>query len=203
MEEERDISVVPAPWTLTGVSYVLLAWFPREFVLKKGFVPESMKDSFLGGPGWVMYVDYSSSNAGPYQELLFIPGRFDFVEASFHHQDRLYNGEVAGGKASCDPRACLLRENERGRREAGVFQEGRDVRRSVPQLPALSRHDIPDAFFVADQAQTGREALLTTPEVGRPHGKTVESRINPKYSRQSRRTFPGVKMPRCDRISAG
>lgn len=67
---------VPAPWDLTGRGYMLLYKFPKDFVAEMGRVPAFLGGSFAGGLGAVMIVDYVASNAGPYGELLFIPGRF-------------------------------------------------------------------------------------------------------------------------------
>jgi hypothetical protein len=69
---------VPAPWDLTGRGYMLLYKFPRDFVAEMGQVPPFLRSSFAGGLGAVMIVDYAASNAGPYGEILFIPGRFHF-----------------------------------------------------------------------------------------------------------------------------
>jgi len=66
----------PAPWELKGKGYILLYRFPREFSLQQGLIPPFLSDSYAGGLGAVMLVDYEESNAGPYGELLFIPGRF-------------------------------------------------------------------------------------------------------------------------------
>ncbi len=66
----------PAPWELKGKGYILLYRFPRDFSLRQGLIPPFLRDSYAGGLGAVMLVDYAESNAGPYGELLFIPGRF-------------------------------------------------------------------------------------------------------------------------------
>lgn len=68
--------VVPAPWTLTGNGHILLYRFPSTFVQNSGFLPPELRDSFVGGLGAVMIVDYGTSDVGGYSELLFIPGQF-------------------------------------------------------------------------------------------------------------------------------
>jgi hypothetical protein len=68
--------LVVAPWNLTGSGLILAYRFPRSFVLENGFVPPELQDSFVGGIGTVMLVDYRTSDVGPYRELLFIPGQF-------------------------------------------------------------------------------------------------------------------------------
>lgn len=68
----------PAPWNLTGNGYVILYWFKKEKLKERCFLDDSIKESYLGGRGCVMLVDYKSSNVGPYKELLFIPGKINF-----------------------------------------------------------------------------------------------------------------------------
>lgn len=66
----------PAPWTLSGKGYILLYKLPKSFVEEKADVPEFLQGHFVGGFGALMLVDYSTSDAGPYSELLLIPGKF-------------------------------------------------------------------------------------------------------------------------------
>ena len=80
----------PAPWALMGSGYIIVLKLSREFVERSGFVPESLKGSYAGGIGTVMYVDYTYSDAGPYQELLFIPGRFDFASGRFFSITKIF-----------------------------------------------------------------------------------------------------------------
>lgn len=75
---DNEIKKYPAPWDLKGKGYIFLYKFNKKFVEKSGNVPEFLKGSFKGGFGSVMLVDYEQSNAGPYGELLFIPGKFKF-----------------------------------------------------------------------------------------------------------------------------
>lgn len=76
--------IYPAPWTLSGKGYILLYKFTKRFVEEKSNVPKFLKGHFSGGFGALMIVDYSSSNAGPYGELLLIPGKF-------HHKRKKLN----------------------------------------------------------------------------------------------------------------
>lgn len=68
--------ISPAPWTLKGNGVVFLYQFPSEFIQQYGFMADYQRESFKGGLGAVMLMDYASSGVGPYQELLFIPGLF-------------------------------------------------------------------------------------------------------------------------------
>lgn len=193
MEEERDIPVVPAPWTLTGMCYVLLSWFPRDFVMEHGFIPDDMKGSFRGGPGWVMYVDYSSSDAGPYQELLFIPGRFDFSGRRCFSVTKIYvstMASVVGGKANWGiPKelAFFERRDEGGRCERiRVSREGTNFAEflfhgyplSLPATASL----MPRSWRTLGQNWEGK-TLFTTLKAGGTvsPARLIESHIDPDY----------------------
>lgn len=84
------ISTFLAPWNLKGKGYILVYKFKKEFVEKYGNVPEFLKDKYSGGFGSVMLVDYTESNAGPYGELLFIPGKFKFKGKKLDTISKIY-----------------------------------------------------------------------------------------------------------------
>ena len=75
---ENKVKTYPAPWNLRGKGYIFLYKFKKDFVAQSGNVPAFLDGAFAGGFGSVMLVDYGESNAGPYGELLFIPGKFRF-----------------------------------------------------------------------------------------------------------------------------
>jgi hypothetical protein len=89
MNNQATISA-PAPWALMGSGYIILLKLSRDFVETYGFVPDSLKGSFTGGFGTVMYVDYIYSDVGPYQELLFIPGTFGFMGKNFFSITKIF-----------------------------------------------------------------------------------------------------------------
>lgn len=76
--------IYPAPWNLSGKGYILLYKFPENFVEQKANIPDFLKGHFAGGFGALMLVDYNRSNAGPYGEMLLIPGKF-------HHKGKKLN----------------------------------------------------------------------------------------------------------------
>ena len=81
---------VPAPWKLTGRGYILLYRFNTEFLVSQASISKSEAENFKGGFGVVMLVDYTSSNVGPYQELLFIPGKFKIGDGSWNQISQIY-----------------------------------------------------------------------------------------------------------------
>lgn len=75
---------VPAPWTLEGDGYVILSSVTRATNLQNGFIEESMQSRFRRSFGMVMLVNYDTSPVGPYKELLYIPGTFEFADGQTH-----------------------------------------------------------------------------------------------------------------------
>jgi hypothetical protein len=87
---DPQILLKPAPWQLTGDGFILLYWFSKRFLLQNGFIPQNLIDSFRGGPSVVALVNYHHSDVGPYYELLFIPGRFDYAGRQFSSVTKIY-----------------------------------------------------------------------------------------------------------------
>ncbi len=78
---------IPAPWDLRGTGFILLyhppAGGPWSHLGADGPAPHR-------GPAAVLLVDYRSSPAGPYRELLFIPGRFRFGGCAGYSITRIF-----------------------------------------------------------------------------------------------------------------
>jgi len=86
---------LPAPWSLTGRGYVFVYKFSDEFVRKQGMIMPQLMPHFKGGFGTVMLVDYTSSNCGPYHELLFIPGKFQYHGKNLHSISRIFVSSIS------------------------------------------------------------------------------------------------------------
>lgn len=89
------IPKVLAPWNLTGHGYIFLYKFPKKFVEQSGNVPDFLSGTFRGGFGAVMLVDYEKSDAGPYGEFLFIPGKFKFNKKRLNNISKIYVSSIA------------------------------------------------------------------------------------------------------------
>jgi hypothetical protein len=74
----RDVISAPAPWRLTGDAWIFLLKLPDEVLRDGAFTPEPLRGRYAGGFSTAMVVNYKSSNVGPYQEILFMPGLFRF-----------------------------------------------------------------------------------------------------------------------------
>lgn len=73
-----QVPMAPAPWQLKGQGYILAIRLPEPFLDNESFIPDTLRPSRRGRLAYVMFVDYSQSDAGPYHELLYIPGSFAF-----------------------------------------------------------------------------------------------------------------------------
>ncbi|HOT44038.1 MAG TPA: acetoacetate decarboxylase family protein [Spirochaetota bacterium] len=86
---KKKTKKIPAPWSLTGNGYIFIYKFPDEFK-KSPFFRISLSDRVASGFGTIMLVDYEKSDAGPYRELLFIPGEFDYLYKKFYSITKIY-----------------------------------------------------------------------------------------------------------------
>ncbi len=68
----------PAPWHLSGNGYILLYYFGSSFLEQKGFMAPFQTENLRLRVGAVLLIDYKTADVGPYQELMFIPGFFNF-----------------------------------------------------------------------------------------------------------------------------
>ncbi len=88
--ETDQIKRAKAPWRLAGDAYVVALRMPEEVLDEQSFVPESLKGCRLGRYSRMIYVNYKSSPVGPYRELLFDPGRFQFDSKSCRTISRIF-----------------------------------------------------------------------------------------------------------------
>lgn len=86
----EEIKEYKAPWDLKGKGYIFIYKFKKMYSDENFFVPDFLKGKYCGGFGSVMLVDYVESTAGPYQEFLFIPGKFKFEEKKLDTITKIY-----------------------------------------------------------------------------------------------------------------
>ncbi len=84
-----------APWRLCGDSFIMLYHLPREFVLERGFVPAELAERFVGGTGALILSDYKSSEVGPFRELLFVPGKFEWQGRAHYAATKVFTSTDA------------------------------------------------------------------------------------------------------------
>ncbi len=83
-EETSPIQQAGPPWELTGRGWVLLSRFDADFYAECGQIGPTFADRGRGDLGVTMFVDYASSDVGPYKELLCAPRRFRFADRRTH-----------------------------------------------------------------------------------------------------------------------
>jgi hypothetical protein len=64
--------------------------FPREFVLREGFLADWQRTTLCAALGAVMLIDYQQSDVGPYRELLFMPGRMKLGGRTLFSISKIY-----------------------------------------------------------------------------------------------------------------
>lgn len=90
MVHEPEAIRAPAPWQLRGQGYIFAVLLPDEVVREQSAMPASIAASRRGRVAYAMFVDYAESDVGPYHELLFIPGSFDFGDGRRPSITRIY-----------------------------------------------------------------------------------------------------------------
>ncbi|MGE5372767.1 MAG: acetoacetate decarboxylase family protein [Solirubrobacterales bacterium] len=86
----NEVKTFPAPWKLRGHGYVLVYRFDRSFAVNQTFLTPEHARRFAGGLGAVMLVRYDQSDAGPYDELLMMPGKLAFGSRRWHTISKIY-----------------------------------------------------------------------------------------------------------------
>ncbi|KAJ7185428.1 hypothetical protein C8R46DRAFT_1207589 [Mycena filopes] len=84
-----DIQVVPAPWKLKGRNWIFLvsplsstSSFPAGWSSASQAEAMSFGGEFIGGLGLVQVISYAESPVGPYDELIYTPGRWKYSDGS-------------------------------------------------------------------------------------------------------------------------
>jgi hypothetical protein len=90
MEKLPVVPPAPAPWQLRGQGYIFVVQLPDDVLANGSFIPDSLKGTRRGRLAYAMFVDYAESPAGPYHELLYIPGSFQFSDARRLSITRIY-----------------------------------------------------------------------------------------------------------------
>lgn len=187
-------TLAPAPWTLTGQGYVIALRLPEAALAQCPFTPTTVRHTRRSALSVAMLVNYDYSPAGPYQELLFIPGSFQFSDARRASISRIYvssmasvvNGRRNWGipKDRCD---FSLDFNDSGIDRARLRADNGDtiaeflLSHSGPTLP-LPTQLVPKAMRTLAQIWEGREYTLTPAATG--HGKwakVIDWQFNADY----------------------
>ncbi|MCE2747011.1 MAG: hypothetical protein LW710_14055 [Burkholderiales bacterium] len=80
LDELAGIEEVPAPWTLSGKGLIVVMRSKADKLLADPRIPAHIHNTLKTPLSVLMFVDYTHSHAGPYKELLYIPGTVQFSE---------------------------------------------------------------------------------------------------------------------------
>lgn len=81
----------PAPWSIRGRGFATLLRMEGSALDDDAFAAPELKGRRRPGRlAIMMYVDYAETPAGPYRELLFIPGSYDFAGKRFWAISRIF-----------------------------------------------------------------------------------------------------------------
>lgn len=100
---ETSLEPTPPPWALRGTGYIILYAFKREERRAAAFTQPNLEAAWRGGPGALVWMDYTASPVGPYREILFIPGLFAINERLSFSISRIFVetlDSVVGGRAN-------------------------------------------------------------------------------------------------------
>jgi hypothetical protein len=89
-ESLPEVARKPPPWVLHGSAYVMIVRLPEDTSDAQLFVSPSLANKRHGQTVFAMFMDYETSNCGPYRELLFAPASFNFDEGRYPSITRIY-----------------------------------------------------------------------------------------------------------------
>jgi hypothetical protein len=89
-DNTNNVKDAPAPWTLTG--QVAYAFIHGSRKAQESFNenPDPTRNPFRGGLGGMILIRYTDSPVGPYDELLFVPGSYQFGDTSYYRISQIY-----------------------------------------------------------------------------------------------------------------
>lgn len=85
-----SIKEFPPPWQLEGSGVVIFFPANKKRVLDLGMLTSEDSAAYRGGIGAVMLVRYTQAPCGPYDELLYIPGLFDYKGRSYQRISKIF-----------------------------------------------------------------------------------------------------------------
>ena len=183
----------PAPWLLEASAYVLVVRLPEDLIDRAAFVPESLAGKRRGQTAYVLYVDYRSSDCGPYRELLVAPAVYDFGEGVYPTITRIFVStydSVVNGRANwgipkdradfSTEQVAKNTEHVRVSRDGQVFADMRFHSFGLP-LPVTSKL-LPGGLFTLIQHWQGKSYKTALSAKGNMKlAKLVEWQFDPNY----------------------
>ncbi|CAF1400424.1 unnamed protein product [Rotaria magnacalcarata] len=94
MNDANNIKDAPAPWSLNGSKAYLFIHGSRPIQESFNENPDPIRSPFCGGMGGMLLVRYTDSPVGPYDELLFIPGYYQFRDKNYYRISQIYVSSI-------------------------------------------------------------------------------------------------------------
>lgn len=89
-DNSKHVINAPAPWSLKGEVSYLFAHGQRSIQESFNENSEPIRSPYRGGMGGVMLVRYTASPVGPYDELILIPGYYQFGQTTYYRISQIY-----------------------------------------------------------------------------------------------------------------
>ncbi|MGB5624038.1 MAG: acetoacetate decarboxylase family protein [Gammaproteobacteria bacterium] len=207
---EDTAEPVPAPWRLEGSGLLLLLKTSAAARDPRWHAMSGTDELARSGLGLLMFVDYQRSDAGPYRELLFIPGQFQCGQRRAWSVTRILvssQASVAGGRANWGIPKELGKFRLSGEPgdslELGVSQDGQPVADIAwhsrgPALPVTTAV-VPKALRTLIQILDGKQFQLVPSASGRIGAARVDRlETNPALfpALDLRRVVAALSVPR-------
>ncbi|PBK59780.1 hypothetical protein ARMSODRAFT_966594 [Armillaria solidipes] len=156
---ESGIPVAPAPWDLKARSWIFVlsplskqANFPAGWAAPYQAEALAGGGEFIGGPGMIMVVSYTETPVGPYDEVMYVPGRWKYADGTTGTRiTRIYVSTAASMENG--------RRNWNIPKQVASFSFTEDPATAVWSL-AVSPLDAPSAPFF--KVSVGRIPLLSS-----------------------------------------
>jgi hypothetical protein len=84
-----SVPSMPAPWSLRGHAWMVAMRLPKDDPARTAFVAPALQPTLKAALSVLMCVVYDEAPCGPYRELLFIPGTFNFGDARYPSISRI------------------------------------------------------------------------------------------------------------------
>ncbi|MBS0616620.1 MAG: acetoacetate decarboxylase [Spirochaetes bacterium] len=176
----------PAPWHLEGSGVIIFFPAHKANVLASPFVGDAENAAgFQGGVGAVMLVRYTDAPCGPYDELLYIPGFFEFKNRNYLRITKIYVSSPAsvewGRKNWAIPKELAVFDWRQGEKEWHIDVKQPKSGNSIYSLSLSPRFFsfpvttalLPWSLLQKQEAQysAGKEFYLETRLSGKGSGK--------------------------------
>lgn len=179
---------VPPPWALRGRAFIFAVRMPQAAQAAAGrFAPPELLPTLRAPLSLAMLVDYQETPAGPYQELLYLPGSFQFSDGRRPSITRILVSTWASvengrrnwgiGKDRCDfdwqRQPGTSQETVRVHQDDGAPIAHFQLRSRGPALP-VPGHWLPAGLRTLSQRWEGTQFTYTPEARGRMTWATVE-----------------------------